>query len=85
MNKVDKIVKTALEEMFKRVGREYDPIKKYSDGWYAETEWSEEEQDDFRDWLVALCRKELRMRKKKAEYEAAMFILNWGWKTRRLR
>jgi len=81
MMKGEKCCEEALVEMFKRVGRTYpDEAFTNNDGWYAMEEWTEAEAKDFRAWLVAKARKDLKLTKEVAETEAAFFDLMWGWK-----
>ena len=79
--KADQCLEESLVEMFKRVGRKY-PDKAFTknDNWYMMEEWTNAESKDFRQWLIAKLRKDLRLTKKRAETEAAFFDLQWGWK-----
>jgi hypothetical protein len=83
--KIDKFMDHALDVMFKAVGFDgFDEEFTKQPDWYIKREWSKEQQDEFRDWLIAECRTKLRMRKKQAEVEAGFFLLSWGWKTKTL-
>ena len=79
-----KMYEMALKELFKRVGLRY-PNKKFTaqDRWYNKRAWLQSEYDDYRDWLIKLLMKRMRMLKKKAEFEAGMFLLNYSWATPR--
>ena len=82
MARAEKIYEIALKELFKRVGLKY-PNKKFTakDGWYNKRAWTEEEYQDFNKWMVKLLMKRMGMLKKKAEFEAGMFLLNYSWAT----
>jgi len=81
MTKVNKVTEEALTEMFKRVGRTYpDEAFTNTPDWYSMEEWTVAESKDFRQWLIAKLRKDLKWTEKKAVLEAAMFDLMWGWK-----
>ena len=61
-----KMYEMALKELFKRVGLRY-PNKKFTaqDRWYNKRAWLQSEYDDYRDWLIKLLMKRMRMLKKK--------------------
>lgn len=81
MTKGEKCMEEALVEMFKRVGMEYpDEAFTSHPDWYQLKQWTKEESKDFRTWLEAKVRKELRLTKKRAATEAAFFDLMYGWK-----
>ena len=83
--KIDEFMDHALDMMFKAVGFDcFDEEFTKQPDWYTKREWSKEQQDEFRDWLISECRTKLRMRKKQAEVEAGFFLLSWGWKTKTL-
>ena len=81
-----------LHEMARRVGANWDDIDGKQDGWYSLYEWTEEEQDNFKTWLVnylyesSEARKELLQfpsiykSKKRLTKVADWFLLQYGWK-----
>lgn len=72
-----------LKEMFRRVGEEYPNEKLTSQAeWYNLRMWTEKEYMDFRGWLVAFLRKRFKWAEKKCNWEAGLFLLDWGWKTK---
>ena len=79
MTKNEKICGECLVEMFKRVGLEY-PNKELTsqDDWFRQYVWTQEEEDDFSDWMLKKLKK---ARRRRPEVEVAMFLLMWGWKT----
>jgi len=69
-----------LTEMFKRVGLVYSPEFTKQDEWYRQHTWTQEEETDFKKWLVQYIKKnKLNIR---AELEAGIFLLDYGWMTR---
>lgn len=79
----EKACEDALKEMFRRVGEEYpnETLTKH-EKWYQMRVWTEEEQDDFSNWLKSMLKKRFRhWHKRTINNEAGMFILNWGWTT----
>jgi len=76
----EKITTECLEEMFKRVGEDYHKteIDTSKDKWYHERIWTQEEEEDFKKWMVKKLKRHKFIR---PEYEAEMFMLMWGWKT----
>ena len=88
MDKYEKLFGECLVEMFHRVGldvKDHDEAlawaKEHGAQWFIDKRWTREEQDAFQTWMTTLIRKKLRMRKDRAEFEAAMFTMNYGWKT----
>jgi len=80
--KIDEFMDHALDMMFNVVGfNGFDEEFIKQPDWYTMKEWSKEQQDEFRNWLISELRTKLRMRKKQAEIEAGFFLLSWGWKT----
>jgi hypothetical protein len=81
MNKVDKFMMEALDEMFKRVGFEgFDKEFTNQENWYSKKSWSTEEFSKYKDWFVSRFAKVFRTSKKMGEKEFAWFNLMWGWK-----
>jgi hypothetical protein len=78
--KEDKLLHTALREMFRPVGRRYSPKATSKPEWYSESAWTSEQQEQFGKWLAKLIRRELRHPAYKADREAGWFVFNYGWK-----
>ena len=68
-----------LTEMFHRIGRIYPTRLTKRDDWYMWGTWTEDEENDFRDWMRKLLKKRYRWPKKKLDWEVDMFLLLWGW------
>jgi len=71
-----------VKEMFNWIGVEYSDEFVIKEDWYMENEWSAETELDFRDWMIKDIRS-LGITKKTAMIETDMFLLNYGWKTKR--
>jgi len=79
-----------LTEMFNRVGEDYATLKaqgflKQKD-WYMQRRWSEEEQEDFAQWLATFLKQHKYVTGKyrtrdAGDYYASIFLLNYGWTT----
>lgn len=87
-NKYARLYKQALIEMFSRVGvnvKSFKGVKayekKHGEKWFNTKNWTREQKDDFRDWLIERLRK-VGMTKKRATREAGMFVLMYGWPTK---
>ena len=82
MDKDERFVAKCFKEMFKRVGEKF-PNEKLTknDEWYTLRTWMEKEQDSFKKWLVKEFKKDYPYLRRRAELEAGMFILMYGWKT----
>jgi len=85
----DKLYETAVVEMAKRVGLNWESYedalaysKEHGTVWYNTLEWTEDDMADFKDWLIKLLRKETKWSKKKCDWEAGVFILCYGWRTK---
>ena len=82
MDKDEKFFNNCFKEMFKRVGEKWPAKWPHEDKeWYTKRTWTEKEQDSFKKWLVKEFKKMYPYLKRKAEFEAGMFILAYGWKT----
>lgn len=81
--KDERFIDRAFKEMFRRVDEHWPaPWAHDNKMWYEERSWSEKEQESYKKWLVKEFKKEYPYLKRKAELEAGMFILCYGWKTR---
>lgn len=76
-----------------RVGAPYDNMSFQEPEWYSKYSWTEEEQEDFKEWLKKKILSDSTVRKEitnfierpsayKAEKVATMFLFNYGWKLR---
>ena len=81
MDRDEKFINKCFKEMFKRVGEKWPNEKLTSQKeWYTKRTWTEKEQDSFKNWLVKEFSKAYPYHKKKAEFEAGVFILCYGWR-----
>lgn len=51
-DKFDKHMKKILKEMCKRVGAKYKEIDFLAEGWFNNYNWTQEEENDFKQWMV---------------------------------
>ena len=84
MKTYDDACEECLVEMFRMVGEKY-PNKKLTDqkDWYTKRSWTESEEQDFKKWMGKYLKKNFKWSKKMIEKEVGMFLLMWGWTTRR--
>lgn len=68
-----------MAEMFARVGRTFSPEACTKSDWYLENTWTWEQQADFQEWLAGQFWRR-GYTNQKANYQAGMFILFFGWK-----
>jgi hypothetical protein len=86
------MIKYILQEMFKRVGQEYTEEFVKQPYWFTKYSWTEEEQEDFENWLYTelknnnLLRKETLANNTKSAKQlkrvAKAFVFNYGWSLR---
>ena len=77
------IVNNCLKEMFKRVGLEYPNIELTDKpDWYWKYEWTEDEENDFKLWMVKYLQKYSDMVDYYIDKEVGWFLLSYGWKTK---
>lgn len=87
-----KHVKKILKEMCKRVNANFDKFNFKTKDWFMKHEWSEEECDKFKEWLIIYLNENKEARteimniplknKIRIEKTAGMFILNYAWRTK---
>ena len=82
--------KIIMKEMCKRVGADFQKIDFLKEGWYRQYQWSEEEQDDFKKWLIQYWKKTPKARQEILSFPnlidnnilekaASLFLLDFGW------
>jgi hypothetical protein len=88
---MNKYLKEILIEMFRRVGAEDEFTEEYvkEKNWFYRHEWTEEEQDDYKKWLInylfknkVACKNICGTTTSKLMLKrgANMHMLNYGWK-----
>lgn len=90
MKEFNKYLIVILKELCRRVGAKYEKIDFMKENWFREYEWTEDEETDFKKWLLdylynnAEARRELttirRKNKKHCKSIADWFCFNHGWK-----
>ena len=83
-------LKTILSKMCEMVGTNYDKINFDKNGWYREFEWTEEDEDVFKKWLIDYLYTNTKARneimafpnktKRYAKKVANEFCFMYGWK-----
>jgi len=79
MTKQEKFLDEALRQMFATVGRSYSPEATSKPNWYLNSTWTQDQENSFRDWLTRELMKKFHTRKKRAQFQASMFLLYYGW------
>ena len=79
MRDYDKIVKHIIDKMFEIAGHDvkFEDIKD-KEGWFNEWTMTEEQNKEWRKYVINYFIKKLKMPKKQAEMEARLCDLNWG-------
>ena len=82
MTKDEKIVKELINEMFRIAGHEvaYEDIKDRKDAWYTDWTMTVAQYEQWKQWGTDYLKKNLKMKKLKAEKTMAWFALNYGLK-----
>lgn len=72
-----------VKEMFKFIGVEFvrEEVEHDSE-WYTRHPWSEDEQEQFRKWLVKHLRTKFKQPKSYAESGARWFVFCYGFTTK---
>lgn len=86
--------KVLLREMCKRVGANPNEIDFSQSDWYTEYTWTENQEFDFKDWIIDYLTKNKAalseisnsssISKKRIEKIAVEFIFMYGWKVKNL-
>jgi hypothetical protein len=79
-----------LKKMCEEVGADFEKIDFKKDRWFLDYTWSEEDEEEYTEWLTNYlyknqeARKELTViglkNKKRCRECAKMFVFNYGWK-----
>lgn len=81
MNKFNNFITKALDKMFQCVGFEkLDEEFIKQDNWFQKKTWTQEQSNEFKQWFIQECKKDLKCTKNMAEKEHNWFDLMWGWK-----
>lgn len=82
-DKAQEILDAILQEMFKRVNRDYDRDYCRKQDWYTTSQWTEAEQDDWLQWGAKYMRDFHGFSKKQAEEQMMWINLTYGWQLSR--
>lgn len=85
-----KHLKAILKEMCKRVKAPYTKMNFSKKNWFLTYSWTEEEENDFREWLIKYVKKDKYARMELAGRSHCdvnklvnEFIFNYGWTTKK--
>ena len=81
----DDMVKDIINTMFIIAGHDvsYEDIKDRKDKWYEEWTMTPEQEDKWREWMVAYFRKHRKLTVRYAQTSASMYNLMWGLRVNR--
>jgi len=84
MGRLDRtqIVRAMINEMFKIAGHNvaYEELLQRKDDWYNQYTMTSAQNKQWREWGEKFIKHNLRLTKKQAQIEMAMFNLNYGLK-----
>ena len=80
VDKLSEDTEYILKKMCEVVGADFAKVKFKSSNWYLKHTWTEEEQQDFIDWLAKFYQKRHGYTKKNSVFLANSFVGNYGWK-----
>lgn len=81
--KTKKVATECITEMFRRVGLPYPcPEITSQENWYWLREWTVDEEEDFKKWMLKKVKKELRLTDHGAKLQVCHFLGDVGWKTK---
>lgn len=82
------VMEVILPKMFEMVGLPTDEayITDYTSQieWYTKVQWTQEQEQEFINWLTNIIKKKFKCNKKIALKNAKWFNLAYGWKISRL-
>lgn len=87
------VLNEVMTKMFSYVGATYEEGSCKEPGWYLKYEWTEEQEEDFRQWFIATYKANPRKfnamygrpaeEDSRIEESAGWFIIYNGWKTKK--
>jgi len=80
---LSKEVQPIIEKMCDMIDVEPESIDYGKEEWYYDHTWTQEQENEFFLWLKEYSIKKNLCLKHKAGKLAGMFILNYGWRTKR--
>jgi hypothetical protein len=71
-----------IDKMFEFAGHDirFKDIEGRKDSWYSEWTMTDEQNKQWKDWGIKFIKTQLKLNKKAAETQMAMFNLNYGLK-----
>lgn len=83
--KMTRFNQAVIDELFRRVGfdgYDQDHVKKHPTDWYAQREWTVQEERSYKEWFIELHQKTFKSTKDHAQLDAGWFLLSYGWKAK---
>ena len=77
--KPERFLVKVMRRLFRAVGRTYAREVTATPEWCTTSSWTHEQENCFRDWLPQELVKRCHLPKKRAQFQAAMFLLYYGW------
>ena len=81
-----------LKEMCRRVGADFNKMNFRSNNWFRKYSWTEQEQEDFKEWMCKLLKGSRQARnellehpinqKRHIEKAVDFFVFDYGWTIR---
>ena len=76
----DQFLEKILQCLFAAVGRRHTRQATATPDWFRTSSWTPKQERDFRHWLARECQQRYAISKRRAELEAGMFLLCYGWR-----
>jgi len=71
----------AFNKLFQSVGFEsWDKEFSKREDWYMQKTWTTDQSEDYKKWFLTEIKKDLKLKKDRAEKEWQWFNLMWGWR-----
>ena len=71
----------AFNKLFQAVGFEsWDKEFSKREDWYMQKTWTTDQSEDYKKWFLTEIKKDLKLKKDRAEKEWQWFNLMWGWR-----
>lgn len=89
---MNQFLEKILKKMCSYVGVDFKSIDFHDNKWYLKHEWTQEQEEDFKDWLYHFLKKNKKAQRelygsvvlqdKNLKVRVEMFNLSFGWKTK---
>lgn len=86
---LEQVLEHILREMCLRVNAKYEDVDFKEELWFTKYEWTSEEEDSFKQWMINYLTSNEQALKILSKYPSILnaeritneFIFNYGWKT----